>query len=656
MMRPGPGREETREVVLAHRVDLRAGGDPRRPLQDPDLACDGLRRQRVVTGDDDDPDARRVAAGDGVRDFGARWVGEGGEPEEREARLGLLASGPRPTLDVALGEAEHAQAAGRVTLEGCADLGAVLVAERPVALRAADRAAALQQLEGGALRVVPEPLVALAVECRHPLQPRVEVIGAPARLLAFGEQPFDVLAEGGRGHEQRALARISTAPPPTVLALDRRVVAAHGRAQQARERLTPLDRTRGRIGEVELGSVGPQQLRAHAPLGQRAGLVAADDVGRAERLHRGQALDERPPPGHAPDADRQRERDRRQEPLRDVRHEQADREGQRVLERQARGCHAEHEEDHAGADRHDRDELRGTVDLRLQRADLAAHPLRECCDPPELGAHPGRVDDGLGFAGGAERPGEDEILGVEQARRRAAALRASGERLGLAGQRRHVDLERAVDQPRVRGQPVALAQHHDVAGNERRRVDLADRSGATDTHARGQHLREGLRRPLGLELLREREDGVEHDHGDDRRRQDRRARQERQQRRDPQQRGERVGELPRELAQMARPRPARDLVGPVLREPAVDLAPCQAFAGRPQIAQQRIDAFLGIEPGLCAQAWHGEQPVRRRRGGASVHPRAMAPCVLTIASGRSTTGGAPRRGGESQALGGRNVG
>ena len=45
--------------------------------------------------------------------------------------------------------------------------------------------------------------------------------------------------------------------------------------------------------ERDLAFERPHRDRAHAVLGQRAGLVGADHVGRAERLDRAEALDQR---------------------------------------------------------------------------------------------------------------------------------------------------------------------------------------------------------------------------------------------------------------------------------------------------------------------------------------------------------------------------
>ena len=63
-------------------------------------------------------------------------------------------------------------------------------------------------------------------------------------------------------------------------------------AQRGRDSVTsPSRRRRGR----QLGAGRPSAVDLHAVLGERAGLVGADDVGRPERLDRAQTLDERAP-------------------------------------------------------------------------------------------------------------------------------------------------------------------------------------------------------------------------------------------------------------------------------------------------------------------------------------------------------------------------
>ena len=146
--------------------------------------------------------------------------------------------------------------------------------------------------------------------------------------------------------------------------------------------------------EVERLRRRPDVGDAHAVLGQRAGLVGADHVGRAERLDRAQALDDRAAPHELAHPDRERERDDRQQSLGHVADEQADGEDDRVADRQAGAEHGERDE--RDADRRTAisgDEPSHPADLALERALLALHALGQRRDAPELGAHPGREDD-----------------------------------------------------------------------------------------------------------------------------------------------------------------------------------------------------------------------------------------------------------------------
>ena len=121
----------------------------------------------------------------------------------------------------------------------------------------------------------------------------------------------------------------------------------------------------------------------------------------------------------------------------------------------------------------------------------------------------------------------------------------------LAGQRRHVDLDRALDQPRVGGDSLALGDREDVARNEPGGVDLVELAVAEHPRLRRQVAPQRLDRALGLPLLGESEAGVEDDHDDDgdRHRGDPRHRSESG--RAPEQQRQRMRELPRQLARPA---------------------------------------------------------------------------------------------------------
>ena len=91
----------------------------------------------------------------------------------------------------------------------------------------------------------------------------------------------------------------------------------------------------------------------------------------------------------------------------------------------------------------------------------------------------------------------------------------------FAGERRHVALERATEQPRVGGHPVAFGEGDDVTGDEQRGLDLLLAAVADHRRVWWQVVLERLDRRLRLALLDERERGVEHDHRGDRHGQDR---------------------------------------------------------------------------------------------------------------------------------------
>ena len=142
--------------------------------------------------------------------------------------------------------------------------------------------------------------------------------------------------------------------------------------------------------EVELPERRPDPDRPHPVLGQRARLVGADDVGGAERLDRAQPLDERAAAGEHRHADGERERDRRQQALGDVGDDQADREVERVLERQAGDEPADRQEREADEHGDERDQPGDAAHLPLERAQLRLDPLGERGDPAELRLHAGR--------------------------------------------------------------------------------------------------------------------------------------------------------------------------------------------------------------------------------------------------------------------------
>ena len=315
-------------------LDLGAGEHAGLSGDDPDLARHRLRGQRVIAGDHDDPDAGPSRAGDGIGDVRAQG-GPGARPGRgRRDRLGHVAVGLEAlSRDALLGEAEHPQPGARVALERPPHRPARVVVERPLPGGAAHAAASLEQLERRTLDVEPaasRPARCQGSSCASDEGRSGTGAGGVARART-GRHP-----DPHRGPRRPAAARFRSGPlraPSRRLRDGRARCCSARRCARSPRRLASPSRGTARI---ELLAVGPKPVHRHAALGERAGLVGADHVGRTEGLDRGQALDERPPPSHAPDADRQSKRDRRQQALGDVGHQQADGEYQRVREPEAR--------------------------------------------------------------------------------------------------------------------------------------------------------------------------------------------------------------------------------------------------------------------------------------------------------------------------------
>ena len=129
---------------------------------------------------------------------------------------------------------------------------------------------------------------------------------------------------------------------------------------------------------------------------------------------------------------------------------------------------------------------------------LALDALGERGDPAELGVHPGRVDQGAGLALDAAGPAEDQVARLERRDARVGELGVAIDGRRLAGQRRHVDLERSLEEPRVGGDPLALLDQQHVARDELGRRDPISSPVADHPCLRGEVGRKRLDRPLGL--------------------------------------------------------------------------------------------------------------------------------------------------------------
>ena len=195
---------------------------------------------------------------------------------------------------------------------------------------------------------------------------------------------------------------------------------------------------------------------------------------------------------------------------------------------------------------------------------------------------PGRVDHPATRAEYRGAAGEDEALDVGDRRRvDAHDIGAADDRVDLAGERRVVDAQlRRVDEAGIRRDEVALLDDHQVARDERARVDLMPLPVADDLRLGREHVPERLDGLLGAVLLDEREDRVDQDDDDDRDAQGGLVGGECEHGRDPQQDGEHVDEM------RAEPHPHRlGLLGgehvlAELRKPLLGLLLREALARR----------------------------------------------------------------------------
>ena len=128
---------------------------------------------------------------------------------------------------------------------------------------------------------------------------------------------------------------------------------------------------------------------------------------------------------------------------------------------------------------------------------------------------------GQGLPGGAGGAGQHDVVGIDDAEptfarlpRRAIGL--SGHGRGLAGHRRHVQLDRPVEEAGIRADRRPFLQDHQIARDHTRCVHDLTVPIPDDGCMRRQVARQCGDRMLGVPLLNEGETGVDGDHADDR--------------------------------------------------------------------------------------------------------------------------------------------
>ena len=280
--------------------------------------------------------------------------------------------------------------------------------------------------------------------------------------------------------------------------------------------LTGQDR---RLQELALGAPAQRHdpIEGELPLGQRAGLVGADDGGRAERLDAGQAPHEHASFRQAPGAHAEEQGEDERKFLGRRRHGDADPAEKRLSPGEAPQA--------AERDHRHRDCRRDDPQLLHQ----VAHPaLKRRSRGVRLGDEAGQLSEPGGVSGGGDLAqtlaGEHDRARVEARLCRGLGRGPGGDgalalRLGLAGQRGLVDgqVGGRADHP-VGVDEVALGENEEITRDQRGGVDRR-LSPVPDDAGAGRHaLRQLLERRPGAGLEEhvdadDRDQGDQHDHG-----------------------------------------------------------------------------------------------------------------------------------------------
>ena len=178
---------------------------------------------------------------------------------------------------------------------------------------------------------------------------------------------------------------------------------------------------------------------------------------------------------------------------------------------------------------------------------------------------------------------------------RVGELGRAEDRLRLARQRRHVDLERSLEQARVGRDPVPLREEQHVAGNELARVDhlalcrhggqrpAAAGSGVSASTARSAcrscaNAKTALRTMTAtIARAEHRDPGDEGERGGE-----------------PEEERERVDELLWRAGAASVSRPGAQLVRPVRDEPPLGLPAREPFGPSAEVAEQPVDRLPGV--------------------------------------------------------------
>ncbi len=488
---------------------------------DAHLDADGAGGAGVVAGDHLDPDAGTVTRGDGLDGLRSRRVDDADQAEENHAAVEVVDVQMLATVVHGAGSGgEHAQAFLAEPVDLVLPVGAV---ERlRCAVGAQFFGAAVEQAVGRALQQDTAQAGRGVGQRRHEFVDRLE---------GNGRMPgVPVGRESGlvRQCAQRAFGRFAGhSPLAAVLGdvgvvgdgddFDQRVqVRVPGQFDQLPvERDLALRRVAGAADQVVAGA-GDDVAGGHLVLGQRAGLVRADDGHRTQRFDRGELAGDRVAAGHTLHAEGQRDGQDGRQAFGNGGDGEADGGEEDFAEREGMQTDADRDHQCSEADDDRRQLLAELRHLAGQRRLQGFDFGDQAVDAADLGVRAGGGDHAQAPASGNQGAG----IGHAEA---VADAGVGGDRVGalvaghrFAGQCRFLDAQvGCFEQTQVGRDPVARFQADDVTRHQAVGVDLRPLALAPDLGAGRQHLADAGQGFLGLAFLDEADDRVDDDDADD---------------------------------------------------------------------------------------------------------------------------------------------
>ena len=487
------------EGGVVHLVELCAGNGTHALFQNAQLLGDGHSGVHVVTGDHDGADTGAAALHDGVLHLGTDGVDHAGKTQEAQLLLkvcGLIGGGL--SVPHALGSSQHAEGAVSHGLVGGKDLILGLLGHGQHLTILEVGGAAAQHHVGATLGILHE-LAIHSVDGGHHLTTGVEgSLTHTGRLSLHGGLLEAQLV--GPNH-QSGLGGLAGGGA---------VVVQHGVAAQSHG-----------AGDVTLlSTVGIHH--GHLVLGQRTGLIRADDLGAAQGLHSGETANDGAALGHVGHADGQHHGHHGCQTLGDGGHGQrnCDHEGIQCHVQRERACTPQlHAEDQHADTQHQLGEDTAELgQLALQGGLTLGGVGKSIGDLAHLGIHTGTGDDSLTAAIDHSGTHVDHVLTVTKGHVLLVFLQVNNvdelrDGDALTGEGGLFDLHAgALENAAVSRHGVAGLQHHHIAHHQILAADGNDLAVTQDFTGSCRHLLQGFDGLFCLVLLIHAQHSVQNNH------------------------------------------------------------------------------------------------------------------------------------------------